>query len=112
MRNKTSFFFILITFLILFSTISTDECETLILNFLKHYNPIDLANPLVSSGTGYNDFGKYDLCLDMNYKYYLYRISFNISYEKISPSFDAYIGLCIPEICYSDITFNKWKEFV
>ena len=112
MRNKTSFFFILITFLILFSTINTDECETLILNFLKHYNPIDLANPLVSSGTGYNDFGKYDLCLDMNYKYYLYRISFNISYEKISPSFDAYIGLCIPEICYRDITFNKWKEFV
>ena len=112
MRNKTSLFFILIVFVVLFSTISTDECETLILNFLKHYNPLDLTNPLVSSGTGYNDFGKYDLCLDINYKYYLYKISFNISYERISPSFDTYIGLCIPEICYSDITFNKWREFV
>ena len=87
-----------------------DNCNELMLEYLKNFNPMNFSNPVVSSGTGYNDFGKYDLCVENNFSYYLYQISFEIPTDKLVPSFSAFIGLCIPEICYNEKIFENWKE--
>ena len=80
--------------------------------YLKSYNPLNFSNPVVNSGTGYNDFGKYDLCLDAKFKYYLNKITFNTTSDTVVPTFDAYVGLCIPEICYDDTILENWKGFL
>lgn len=93
------------------SSINSDECDQAMIEFLKQYNPLNFYNPIVNSGTGYNDFGKYDLCLANDFKYYLNKITFHVADEFVS-NFEAYIGICIPEICYQDKKFEDWKVFI
>lgn len=92
--------------------IYADECDNIMVEYLKSYNPLNFSNPVVNSGTGYNDFGKYDLCLDAKFKYYLNKITFNTTSDTVVPTFDAYVGLCIPEICYDDTILENWKGFL
>ena len=67
---------ILIFLFFTFDFIYADECDNIMVEYLKSYNPLNFSNPVVNSGTGYNDFGKYDLCLDAKFKYYLNKITF------------------------------------
>ena len=103
---------ILIFLFFTFDFIYADECDNIMVEYLKSYNPLNFSNPVVNSGTGYNDFGKYDLCLDAKFKYYLNKITFNTTSDKVVPTFDAYVGLCIPEICYDDTILENWKGFL
>ena len=53
------------------------KCKEILENYMKNFNLMDINNPLVASGTGYNDFGKYDMCLEIkDTKYYLNKITF------------------------------------
>ena len=97
---NAKFFAILI--IINASLIFSDECDNIMIEYLKSYNPLNFSNPVVNSGTGYNDFGKYDLCLDSKFKYYLQKITFKNTKDEFFPTFDAYVGLCIPDICYNE----------
>ena len=103
----------LIYFILILSisySLSEENCNQLMLEYLRSFNPMNFSNPVVSSGTGYNDFGKYDLCIENNFSYYLYQISFEVPTDKLVPSFNAFIGLCIPSICYNETIFEDWKE--
>ena len=102
-------FLLFIALFIIYSNCN-EECNQLMLDYLRNFNPMNFSNPVVSSGTGYNDFGKYDLCIENKFKYYLYQINFEVPTDKLVPSFHAFIGLCIPPICYNETTFEYWKE--
>ena len=102
-------FLLFIALFIIYSNCN-EECNQLMLDYLRNFNPMNFSNPVVSSGTGYNDFGKYDLCIENNFSYYLYQINFEVPTDKLVPSFHAFIGLCIPPICYNETTFEYWKE--
>ena len=102
-------FLLFITLFIIYSNCD-EECNQLMLDYLRNFNPMNFSNPVVSSGTGYNDFGKYDLCIENNFSYYLYQINFEVPTDKLVPSFHAFIGLCIPQICYNETIFEYWKE--
>ena len=34
--------------------IYADECDNIMVEYLKSYNPLNFSNPVVNSGTGYN----------------------------------------------------------
>lgn len=107
---NTKYFAILI--IINVSLIFSDECDNIMVEYLKAYNPLNFSNPVVNSGTGYNDFGKYDLCLDSKFKYYLQKITFKNTKDEFFPTFDAYVGLCIPDVCYNETKFEGWRDFM
>ena len=106
---KTIFIYIIKISLIHFSLLNID-CNELMINYLKNFNPINFTNPITSTGTGYNDFGKYDLCKENNFSYYLYKITFNIPSNKLVPLFNIFVGICIPQICYNETIFEDWKK--
>lgn len=102
----------LIITILAISSVYSDECDDLLLEFIKGYNPMNVTNPITSAGTGYNDFGKYDLCLEGGFKYYLHRFQLNNTEDNFVKTFQVYMGLCIPEVCYSDEKFEDIRSFI
>lgn len=105
--------FLLLLFILLINVKSEanfTKCKEIFENYLKNFNLMDISNPLVASGTGYNDFGKYDMCLEIkDSKYYLNKITFRTSGNEMLNKYDVYIGLCIPEECYE---YEKENEYI
>ena len=104
----------LLLFFILLINVKSDanftKCKEIFENYLKNFNLMDITNPLVASGTGYNDFGKYDMCLEIkDSKYYLNKITFRTSGNEMLNKYDVYIGLCVPEECYE---YERENEYI
>ena len=110
MKKLSCFLFLLyILFINAQSDANFTKCKKILENYMKNFNLMDINNPLVASGTGYNDFGKYDMCLEIkDTKYYLNKITFKTSGHEMLNKYDVYIGLCVPEECYE---YEKENEY-
>ena len=91
---------------------NSSKCDDLIYEYLINFDPMNFTNPLVLSGTGYNDFGKYDNCLEYNLKYYINKIFFNVTQDKFIKNFSIYTGFCLAQECYSKDIIDEYNKLI
>jgi len=107
---KLKIVFLIVLHVIKFTSIKTDECQDLLFLLFKNLNPMDLSNPLNSSGTGLGNMGDYEICKsEKTNKYILYQFKTEHDYP-INKNFSFYTGFCLPEICTTDENLEKIKS--
>ena len=92
--------------------LNSSKCDDLIYEYLINFDPMNFTNPLVLCGTGYNDLGKYDNCLEYNFKYYINKIFFNITQDKFIKNFSIYTGFCLAKECYSKDIIDEYNKLI
>jgi hypothetical protein len=89
----------LIVFVILMACVN-GQCGDTYMNYVAKFNPVDIYNPFVNTGAGYNNLGYYETCLEnVNNKYILLTC--------MKGKREIFLGLCLPEEC---VNRNSLKE--
>ena len=105
---KESHIIIVLSFIILFSSINSDDCDDLMNYYTKNIDPMNFENPIMSSGTGFDDLGKYDLCMHNQLKFYVGVVNLALK-NPILPNLKIHMGLCLPLICANDKKLEEYK---
>lgn len=105
--TRNSMIKICLVFLFFQSALAFKDCKVAINYYVASFNPLNATNPLVSTGIGVNDLGKYDTCIRGDEDGKLNNTGINgfavIRARPIDGNITAYpesfVGLCLPREC-------------